>query len=51
MDLHATAPSPTTPTHAEEYIATTPGSGSAGHRAFAHHADLRRGTHRHDAGL
>jgi len=41
VDLQATAPSPTTPTCAEEHIATTPGCRSAGHRTFAH-ADTRR---------
>ena len=48
IELQTTAPSPT-PTRAEEHIATTPGRGPAGHRAFAH-ADPRRRTHRHDAG-
>jgi len=49
IELQASAPSPT-PTRTEEHIATMLGCGPAGHQAFAH-ADTRRGTHRHDAGL
>ena len=51
IEPQATKPSPT-PTRAEEDIDTTPGygpTGDSGHRAFAH-ADMHRGTHRHDAG-
>ena len=46
----ADIPGTPTPTRAEEHIATTPGCGPAGHRAFAH-TDTRRGTYHFDAGL